>query len=144
MKRIMTILTGLMVAFVLVSMAFATEEKPDATVKLSQGQVAVGIGWSWGSGTLAYQGKEHAFKVKGLSVIDVGITSADATGTVYHLKKLSDFNGTYTSAAAEATIGGGAGVKTMKNQNGVVIQLKSKTQGINFKLAPEGVTLTLK
>jgi hypothetical protein len=31
----------------------------------------------------------------------------------------------------------------MKNQNGVVINLKSTTQGVNFKLAAEGVAITL-
>jgi hypothetical protein len=27
----------------------AQDKKPDATIELSEGQVAVGIGWSWGS-----------------------------------------------------------------------------------------------
>ena len=144
MKRVLTILAVLMMGSVLSSMAFAAEEVADATIKMTQGQVAAGIGWSWGKGVLSFQGKDHPFKVKGLSIIDVGITSADAAGYVYHLKNLSDFNGTYTSAAAEGTLGGGAGVKAMKNQHGVVIQLKSNTQGVSFKLAPEGVKLMLK
>jgi plastocyanin domain-containing protein len=121
----------------------AEEEKPDATLKLSEGQVAVGIGWSWGKGVLTFKRKHYPFKVDGLSVVDVGVTKANAVGKVYHLKKLSDFNGTYTAAAAEGTLGGGAGISTMKNQNGVVIQLISTTQGVNVKLAGEGVKLTL-
>ncbi len=92
---------------------------------------------------MTFKGKHHPFKVEGLSVVDVGVTKANAVGKVYHLKKLSDFNGTYTSAAAEGTIGGGAGVSTMKNQNGVVIDLQSTTQGVNVKLAGEGVKFTL-
>ena len=32
----------------------------------------------------------------------------------------------------------------MKNQNGVVINLVTTTQGINLKLAPSGVKLTIK
>ena len=143
MKRVMAIVAVMMMAFVLSSMAFAKEMKPDATIKLSEGQVGVGIGWSWGKGVLTFKGVDHSFKIKGLSVGDVGVTKADSVGTVYHLKKLSDFNGTYTSAAAQGTLGGGAGVTTMKNQNGVVIDLKSTTQGVNIKLAAEGVTLTL-
>lgn len=119
------------------------EEKPDATLKLSKGQVAVGIGWSWGNGVLTFKGKHYPFKVNGLSVVDVGITKASGVGKVYHLNKLSDFNGTYAAAAAEGTIGGGAGVSTMKNENGVVVQLISTTQGANIKLAGEGVKFTL-
>jgi hypothetical protein len=143
MKRLIVSVLVLVIALSLFGLVFAKEEKPDATLKLSEGQVGLGIGWSWGKGVLTFKGKEHPFKVKGLSVGDVGITTADATGSVYHLKKLSDFNGTYTSAAAEGTLGGGAGVTTMKNQNGVVINLKATTQGVNIKLAGEGVKLTL-
>ena len=143
MKRLIVSVVVLVMALSLFGLVFAKEEKPDATLKLSEGQVGLGIGWSWGKGVLTFEGKNHAFKVAGLSVGDVGVTKADAVGSVYHLKKLSDFNGTYTSAAAQGTIGGGAGVTTMKNQNGVVINLKSTTQGINIKLAAEGVKLTL-
>jgi hypothetical protein len=129
---------------VLSGLALAAEEKkPDATLKLSEGQVALGIGWSWGKGVLTYKGKDYPFKVEGLSVGDVGVTKADAVGNVYNLKKRSDFNGTYTSAAAQGTLGGGAGVSTMKNQNGVVINLESTTQGVNVKVAGEGVKFTL-
>lgn len=143
MKRLIVSVLVLVIALSLFGLVFAKEETPDATLKLSEGQVGLGIGWSWGKGVLTFKGKDHAFKVKGLSVGDVGITNADATGNVYHLKKLSDFNGTYTSAAAEGTLGGGAGVTTMKNQNGVVINLKATTQGVNIKLAGEGVKFTL-
>jgi len=143
MKRLTLSVLVLVTSLSLFGSVFAQAKKPDATLKLSEGQVAVGIGWSWGKGVLTFKGKHHPFKVEGLSVVDVGVTKANAVGKVYHLKKLSDFNGTYTSAAAEGTIGGGAGVSTMKNQNGVVIDLQSTTQGVNVKLAGEGVKFTL-
>jgi hypothetical protein len=73
----------------------------------------------------------------------VGISKASANGEVFNLKKLADFNGTYTTVSGEATLAGGAGVITMKNQNGVTINLFALTKGINFKLALEGVKLTL-
>jgi hypothetical protein len=144
MKRVTASFLVLAMVLVLSGLALAADEKkPDATLKLSEGQVAIGIGWSWGKGVLTYKGKDYPFKVEGLSVGDVGVTKADAVGKVYHLKKMSDFNGTYTSAAAQGTLGGGAGVSAMKNQNGVVIELTSTTQGVNVKLAGEGVKLTL-
>jgi len=144
MKRLIVSVLVLVITLSLFALVFAQEEKPDATLTLSKGQVAVGIGWSWGDGVLTFKGKKYPFKVGGLSVVDVGITKANAVGKVYHLTKLSDFNGTYTGAAAEGTVGGGAGISTMKNQNGVVIELQSTTQGVNFKLAGEGVKFTLK
>jgi hypothetical protein len=144
MKCLAVSVLVLVITLSLFGLVFAQEEKPDATLTLSKGQIAVGIGWSWGDGVLNFKGKKYTFKVGGLSVVDVGITKGNAVGKVYHLKKLSDFNGTYTGAAAEGTIGGGAGISTMKNQNGVVIELQSTTQGVNFKLAGEGVKITLK
>jgi hypothetical protein len=118
--------------------------KPDATLMMSEGQVALGIGWSWGKGTLSFKGKKYEFKVDGLSVIDVGITKATSKGKVFNLKKIEDFDGIYTAMAAEGTLAGGAGVTKMKNQNGVVIELVSTTQGANLKLAAEGVKFAIK
>ena len=119
------------------------EKKVDATLTMSEGQVALGIGYSWGSGVLTYEGKAYPFKVKGISVVDIGITKATSSGKVYNLKKLEDFDGNYTAASAEGTVGGGAGALTMKNQNGVVIDLVSTTVGANLKLSVEGVKITL-
>ncbi len=121
-----------------------TQEKPDATLSFSGGSVSAGIGYSWGSGTLSYQGKDYAFSVDGLSVGAVGATSVTASGEVYHLKNLGDFNGNYTAATASATLGGGAGGTAMQNQAGVVIRLVSTTQGLDFKLAASGVKISLK
>ena len=101
----------------------AQDKKVDATLTMSEGQVAFGIGYSWGKGVLTYEGKEYPFKVSGLSVVDVGITKATSAGKVFNLKKLEDFNGNYTAGSAEGTVAGGAGVLTMKNQNGVEIEL---------------------
>ena len=95
MKRSMAILVVLAMALVWSCLALAEEKKPDATLTLSEGSVAVGIGWSWGKGVLTSQGKPQNFKIKGLSLGEVGITKAEATGRVFNLKKLEDFDGTY-------------------------------------------------
>ncbi len=141
------VLTGLVAVRSLVSLltglALAQAKKPDATLSLTEGTVGVGIGFSWGKGTLSYKGKTYPVKVEGLSVGDVGIQRATAAGNVYDLKKLGDFDGNYTAAGAGATVGGGAGITTMRNQNGVVIELKSTTQGANLKLAAEGLKLSV-
>lgn len=144
MKRFALLFAVTLTAFLLLSgFAAAQDKKPDATLSMSEGQVAVGIGFSWGKGVLTYQGKEYPFKVSGLSVVDVGITKATSSGKVYNLKKLEDFNGNYTAASAEGTVAGGAGVLKMKNQNGVEIELASTTQGVNLKLSVEGVKIQL-
>ncbi len=143
MKRLFLILVTAAMTQMLPSLASAEDSKPNATLNLSQGQVGLGVGWSWGKGTLNFRGKNYTFKVTGLSVGDVGITKARASGKVYNLKNLSDFNGTNASAAAEATLAKGGGATVMKNENGVEIRMYPKTKGVNLKLAGEGVKFTL-
>jgi hypothetical protein len=145
MKRFTVFAIAIQALFLCICcLAIAQDKQPDAYLELSEGSVAIGIGYSWGEGTLTYQDKKYPVEVKGLSVIDVGITKVTAFGKVYGLKKLEDFNGNYTAATAEGTLGGGAGATTMKNQNGVVIDLFTTTKGLNLKLAPSGISLKLK
>ena len=73
---------------------------PDATLRLSGGSFALGIGFRWGSGTLSYKGKDYPVKVNGLSVGKVGMTGSSAYGEIFNLKHLQDFNGHYNVGAA--------------------------------------------
>jgi hypothetical protein len=144
MRRVVMGLVGVASLVVaVVGFAVAQGRPPDATLSLSSGSVAAGIGYTWGSGTLTYQGREYQVKVQGLSVGDVGVTRASAMGKVYNLTNLADFSGTYTAAAAGLTLADGAGATAMKNEKGVVIQLTGTSQGLDIKLAAEGVRLTL-
>jgi len=143
MKRVMGFVTVAMLVLGIVA-ARAQEEKPDATLRLSGGSVAAGIGFSWASGTLSFQGKEYPISVNGLSVGDVGVTKLEASGSVYGLKSLKDFDGNYTAVAAGATVAGGGGAVTMRNQNGVKVNLVSTTQGVKFVLGASGVSMKIK
>ncbi len=144
MKRrwIVPVLLLAMVAL-LAPLASAEDKAPDATIRLSEGTVAAGIGWSWGKGTLSYMGKTYPVKVSGITVAEVGITQAEASGSVYNLKSIEDFNGIFASAGAEGTAGKGAGVSSLRNPKGVVINLKSETKGANIKIAAEGLKLKI-
>lgn len=119
-------------------------EKPDATIRISSGSVALGVGWSWGKGTLTYKGKEYPLSVKGLTIGKVGITGATASGEVYHLKTLKDFNGNYTAAGAGITLAGGRSAVTMSNQNGVRVRVISTNRGVDLTLGGAGVEMRLK
>jgi hypothetical protein len=49
---------------------------------------ALGVGVQWGDAVLTmYDGTEHEFKVTGLSLLDVGVTTIEAEGDVYRLVK---------------------------------------------------------
>jgi len=119
------------------------QSMPSGTLELSGGSVAAGIGYTWGHGTLIFEGKRYRLKVKGLSIVQVGISQYTASGTVYDLTKLSDINGIYTAVSAGAAVAGGASATTMKNSNGVVIQWVATHQGFNLSLSAKGVSIHL-
>ena len=122
------------------------ESKPDATLRLSTGGFALGIGVSWGSGTLTYQGKNYPIKVKGLSVGRVGATSSSAYGEVFNLKHLQDFSGHYDVGAKGTrgvTLGAGRTGTIMSNQAGVIVRVSSTQQGIAVNATGGGVDMQL-
>ena len=118
--------------------------KPSGRVSMESRSIAVGIGVTWGDGKLTFKGKEHAFTVNGLSVVDWGISRASAVGDVYNLTDVSKFAGTYAAAEAGFTLAGGAGGITMRNSEGVIINLRSTSRGASLTLGPAGLTIAMK
>jgi hypothetical protein len=120
------------------------DSSPDGTVSLNGTSLAAGVGWVWGKGTLEFKGKEHPFKISGLSIVDAGVSNISASGEVYNLKHLSDFSGHYTVASAGIAVVGGAGASYLKNEHGVVIKMVETEQGFRLNLSAEGVKVRLK
>jgi hypothetical protein len=144
MKRVVGFLTIAALSVVLSATVVSAKQKADATIKLTGGSVAAGVGLSWGSGTLTYKGKTYPIDVKGLSVGDVGVSKISASGTVYNLHSLDDFDGNYTAVGAGLTVAGGGSVATMQNQNKVKINLVSTTKGVKISLGGGGVDMKVK
>jgi hypothetical protein len=137
------VLGGICLGLLLSQAAPALAQSPDAVIELSGGSLAAGIGFTWGSGTLIYQGKHYPLKVSGLSLASVGATEYTLAGSVTGLKTPQDVTGVYTTVAVGGTLGGGGGAAAMQNQNGVVIHTTSTSQGLSLTLAAEGVKITL-
>ena len=118
---------------------------PSGYVWLSGGVVAVGIGFSWGHGTLYYSKdqKEYKFKISGVPVADVGGAGITAEGEVYNLTSPADLGGDYSAVTAGVTIIEGGSVAYLKNDKGVVIKLHSQTGGVRFNLSANGMHVTL-
>lgn len=122
------------------------ESRADAILRFTGGSFAIGIGYSWGSGTLTYKGKDYPVKVNGLTIGRVGITSASAYGKLYNLRHLRDFNGHYNVGAAGrrgVTLAGGRKTTTMTNQAGVIVMLSSTQEGVDVTASGGGVDMQL-
>jgi hypothetical protein len=139
LSLVITVMTGF-------AQAAKHHSKPDATLRVSGGSFALGIGVSWGSGTLTYKGKNYPVKVKGLSVGKVGATSSSAYGEVFNMKHLQDFNGHYDVGGAGTrgvTLGAGKAGTIMSNQAGVIIRISSTQSGVAVNATGGGADMQL-
>ena len=143
MRKIRTYVLAATAVCALAGAAFAYDAAPSATITLSGGAVAAGVGFTWGNGDLNFQGRTYPFHVDGLSFVDVGIASITGAGDVYNLNNLADFDGNYVSAGMGATIAGGGTVAVLENEHGVIIHFHSTTAGLRLNLNASGVRFTL-
>ena len=116
---------------------------PVGTVSIDMTSVAVGIGFSSGSGVLRFNGERYLFKIDGLSVGAVGIASISAVGNVYNLSNVSQFAGSYAAAGAGIALAGGRAGLTLQNQSGVIIDLYAVQQGVELNIGPQGFKITM-
>ncbi|MEO8991845.1 MAG: EipA family protein [Nitrosospira sp.] len=123
--------------------AQAEEGYPDATIKLRANSFALGFGFSWGSGTLTYQGKDYPVEIQGFTLLDIGASRIDAVGRVYNLNNLEDFNGNYAGVDGGLTIAGGANAAALRNQNGVNVVFVSTSRGLEFSFGFSSVIMKL-
>jgi hypothetical protein len=142
--RIFPTIAVLTILLLALSPSFGQGPNPSkGTVSIEITGIAAGVGVSWGSGTLSYEGKRYPFRIQGLSVGDLGISTARAVGTVYNLKSVADFPGNYMAVGAGVTVAGGMAGQTMQNQRGVVMDLYSTTQGVQLTIGPQGFNIEM-
>jgi hypothetical protein len=116
---------------------------PSGTLRLESKSVAVGIGVSWGDGTLYFHDKQYPFSVSGLSVAAVGISRLTAVGEVWGLRDPSQLEGTYYGVDVGVAVGGGGAGIAMRNEKGVYIKLRAAQQGVKLSVASQGTTIKL-
>jgi hypothetical protein len=117
---------------------------PSGKVSIQSKSIAVGVGVTWGDGKLSFKGKDYPFSIDGLTLVDFGISKASAAGEVYDLTDVAKFPGTYAAAEAGFALAGGVGGVVLRNQDGVVIHLRSTSKGAKLQLGPSGMTIKLK
>ena len=116
----------------------------DATIHFGGGSIAFIGSVQWGGGSLRYHGRRVPLKVTGIGIGAIGADKFSAEGEAYHLRRLSDINGTYSALNPNATAGAGSGEIDMQNEHGVEIRAHSTSAGLNLSLAPTGVQINIK
>ena len=125
----------------------ALAQGPDGTVKITRRFVSERVGMSWGDGLLTYKGQDYSFTFQANGLfrdVDVRIAAAELSGQVFNLKSPEDFSGNYQKVEGRNAKSGAGSSATMKNQNGVVVNLVSAVEGRKFNLSREGMNIELK
>ena len=117
---------------------------PDGTVEMHEVQAAFMGSGSGGAGSLSFRGAQYAFKVGGVGVGGIGLSTIEATGEVYNLNNLGQFPGTYGQARYGFAIGtASAGDLWLQNEAGVIMHLKAKRTGLMLSLGGDAVVISM-
>ncbi len=114
---------------------------PAGTVTLTE---TVAAGMTGGTGALTFQGRTYPFKVVGTVVGPGGASRVQASGEVYRLNRLSDFEGTYSEGTGHAGLAtSGKAELWMRNQAGVIMHLTGTSEGVVLSLGRDEVLVQL-
>jgi len=132
------------VLLLVITTAGAQEANPIGTLTIEAKQDAAGLGFAWANGTLIFQGKKYRFSLKGLNAVAVGISKVGVEGDIYKMKNLSDFDGKYVAVEGGAAQVKGSTGLIMKNQKGVIINLRPSQGGVVLNPRVEGVSISMR
>lgn len=140
---------GLALAALAVAPAFAAQDPGhpgpvEGYVTIVAHSADLGVGYTWGDGTLRWHHRTYHFSVKGVNVAAVGYSTIVGHGRVYNLHRLGDFDGTYASSTGEATIVNGIGGQALVNTNGVQLRIDNVTRGARLSGSADGIQLELR
>ncbi|MGK9236564.1 hypothetical protein KXS07_32385 [Inquilinus limosus] len=144
--RYIRVFVGLLLTLPLCCPVGRADDKlvPSGTVTIDQTQVAFLVSGSMGGGQLTFRGKTYHFSVGGLGIGGIGVSTLEAEGQVYNLTSVADFPGLYGSARLGYAFGDkGEGRLWLQNDNGVILELRARRQGLALTAGVDGVDIRL-
>jgi hypothetical protein len=98
-----------------------------------------------GKGILTLHGEHYAFKVAGLSIgATIGVSASVLRGTARFINAASDLAGTYTGVGGGAALVIGVSAVKLRNEKGVVLELRGAKLGIEVSANIPIVSITMK
>jgi hypothetical protein len=141
--RAIRLCSAIMVLAALLATSASQSHAATGTVRLKITKVGFIVGVGGGSGTLTFQGKQYRLSVGGVSAGTIGAAGADLVGTASNLRTAADIAGTYSAVSAGIAVAGGGKAATLRNANGVVLQLQGRQVGFEASLSLSGMTISL-
>ena len=136
----------------IVSGAAAVAGLAAGPAQAATGQVAIKIfsagflvGASGGDGSLLLNGQQYLLAVGGVSAgAIIGVSAADLVGTATHIHAPGDIEGIYTAIGAGLAVAGGRKVAKLRNNKGVILNLRGRQIGFMFSIDLSGMSVSLK
>lgn len=124
--------------------ASAADPNPDGFIEIEETRIGIGpLSGTIGGGRLRFKGEEHRFTSRGLTAGGIGVSSLQARGEVFNLRRLDQFPGVYVQTSTEdfedAT--GRLTVLFLRNPQGVELRLRATRGGIVLSVPAEGMTV---
>ena len=141
--RAIRLCSAIMVVAALLAGSASQSYAATGTVRLKITKVGFIVGVGGGSGTLTFQGKQYRLSVGGVSAGTIGAAGADLVGTASNLRTAADIAGAYSAVSAGVAVAGGGKAATLRNANGVVLQLQGRQVGFEASLSLSGMTISL-
>ena len=134
------------IATAVVQPAFAAEDKkkaaekslknakPSGTLEVASEKTRLVAGGTSGKGVLHFNGQDYPFTYRSASggLGGKAVEEMRATGNVYSLTKIEDFEGRYNAATSTAIAGTTKTSATYKNDKGVTIALQGTVKGVGL------------
>jgi hypothetical protein len=114
------------------------------TVRFSVGSAGFIVGVGGGSGTLNFKGRSYRLSIGGVRVGTIGVSATEVRGVARNMRRASDIVGTYSAAGAGIAVVGGGGVATLRNANGVVLEVRAVKVGLEANVSLGGLTISMR
>lgn len=124
----------------------ATPSRADTgTVRVVFGKIGLVGAVGSGEGVLTFHGKRYGFLVAGGSFgATVAASAAVLKGTARNLTNPSDLAGTYTGGGGGAAAAVGISVVRLRNEKGVLLQLRGAKLGVELSANMTAISITMK
>ena len=131
-----------LIVFALSSPAFA---QATGHVQVKFVKAALVVGGGGGRGVLTFRGRHYRFVASGVSLgVTAGASANWLEGSASGIREVNDFAGNYAVVGVGGAWAAGAGGVSLRNEHGVVLQLKGPRAGLEFAANLGKLTITLR
>jgi hypothetical protein len=130
------------VALTCMPAAPSNAETGSVSIVFSKAGFIVGLGT--GRGILTVRGNQYPFSISGLGVgFTIGASTNRLVGKAMNLRDPSDIAGSYAAIGIGGAIAGGVGSVQLRNERGVILQLRGAKIGAEVSAAVGGVQVIM-